>query len=439
MTAKQALQAKAAKRTAGRAKSGSGTQPAPTATPAKAELRPEWLEADASSAVQAVVAAGEAGPELVYAWQERGNAAAIAALGHRTAAGASGEPLPSAVRKAARRAVNVLKSRGVAIPAPAAEPDRAEAAASATAEPKPEPAVATFVPPDTNGMVFFSISQREAGGRYRVGDVVVRPGLGILHANSGRLAGKQIRKWRARVQERLGAPPVEVPLDWARYRIGRARQDNDKSKQLLPLGLDRCAALFEPAPTEEPAHPLADLLARLDAEQQTDRLASSAKLHAEPEFRSWVPERPAMDELLQKVGAELGADGAGDTERVSTALKAEVLSATDRYFTPERRAELADWMVDSAVSLRQREGDEPALQALAVSKQVREAGLITSPPRDIPFLTAFFDKAVAIMARQGQGRLQVPVPAPQPGSAETPAEGAAEADAEASAPSADED
>ena len=37
-------------------------------------------------------------------------------------------------------------------------------------------------------------------------------------------------------------------------------------------------------------------------------------------------------------------------------------------------------------------------------------GLVTNPPRDVPFLRAFFDKAVAMMLAQGGGKLRIPVP-----------------------------
>ena len=86
-------------------------------------------------------------------------------------------------------------------------------------------------------------------------DVVIRDELGIMHASSGKLAGKQIRRWRQRVESRLGSPPVEVPLEWARHRIAAARERNDTSGQLLPLGLDSCAPLFQPIPDSEPEHP----------------------------------------------------------------------------------------------------------------------------------------------------------------------------------------
>ena len=43
-----------------------------------------------------------------------------------------------------------------------------------------------------------------------------------------------------------------------------------------------------------------------------------------------------------------------------------------------------------------------------------QAGLITNPPHEVPFLRAFFEKAVAVLAAQGQGNIRIPVPAQAP-------------------------
>jgi hypothetical protein len=405
MTAKEALRAKAAKRKAASPAKAKVDEPA-----ADAPLEEAWLEADDATAVEAVTAAGPAAPRLVAAWQERSNAAAIATIAYESPAEGSAT-VPGPVRKAARRALQVLKSRGVELPerstgeAPAARP-------SSLGEREAEPCVATFVPPDTNGMTFFSISQRLPGGRYRVADVVIRDELGILHASSGKLAGKQIRRWRQRVESRLGTAPVAVPLEWARYRIAEARRRNDSSGQVVPLGLDSCAPLFQPVPESPPDHPIGELGAELKDAEVSAAAADSEALHAEPEFRSWLPERPALDEMLRNVGARVGAEGADDRELVDKVLAEEIEAATDRFFSPEVRKALAKRMKDSAISIRDRQDDAAARRVLSVAKAIEEAGLITSPPREVPFLLGFFRKSMALMAQQGDGRLQVPIPAP---------------------------
>jgi hypothetical protein len=103
-----------------------------------------------------------------------------------------------------------------------------------------------------------------------------------------------------------------------------------------------------------------------------------------------------------------------------SALREEVAAAVDRYFSPDVREALAGRMRDSAISVRARKGDERALDVLATARAVKEAGLITSPPREIPFLVAFFEKAVDALAQMGGGRLRIPVRGPAPDAAPQP-------------------
>ncbi len=392
LTAKEALKAKARKRQSPAAAKDEAAKPRPAA-----ELSEHWLAASEPEQVTAAVnEAGEHASELIKAWQDGSNAEAIALV-------ARTESLPSSARKAARRALNVLKSRGVEIPeGPEPTP--------ATKDKRQPEIYATFVPPDSSGTSFLSITVRESGGRYRVADAVIHDVAGITHANTARLAGKQIRKWQRRMTERFGAAPVDVPVDWARYEIDVARRRNAQSKYVLPMGLDACMALFEPVPEEEPAHPLAELDKDFTTPEIEKASADSERLHAEPEFRAWYPDQPALDELLQKVGARVGAEGASNQQLVEDTLQEEVAAATDRFFTPERRQQLSNRMKDSAISVRSRAGDDLTRQIMAVAKGVREAGLVTSPPREMPFLLAFFKKGIALMLQQGAGKLQVPVP-----------------------------
>jgi hypothetical protein len=182
---------------------------------------------------------------------------------------------------------------------------------------------------------------------------------------------------------------------------------------VLPLGLDGCRELIEPAPEAEPAHPVADLEAELTSEAASTHVAGSASLHEEPEFRGWMPDRPSLDELLQKLGQRLGPDGLRDQDAVNTALREEINLATDRFFSPEARNVVTTRMREAAISVRARKGSARATEVLAVARAVREAGLITSPPREIPFLVSFFEKGISLLAHQGGGSLRIPVAAPQ--------------------------
>ncbi len=217
--------------------------------------------------------------------------------------------------------------------------------------------------------------------------------------------------------------PVVIPLAWARARVANALSLNAKSGQVVPLGYEACRELFEVAVDGAPTHPIADLASKVTDEIVASITPRSGFLHDEPEFAGWLPDRRALDEMIQKVGERLGPTGTQDPELVSAAVREETDAATDRYFTPEVRELVSHRMHDSAISVRARKGDDRALDVLATARAVKEAGLITSPPREIPFLVAFFQKALGALARMGGGRINVPVRggAPAPAAAPAPA------------------
>ncbi|MFT3767934.1 MAG: hypothetical protein QM820_20990 [Minicystis sp.] len=393
LTPKEALAAKT------KAHAQQKTAPKPQQKPAEAPAAtfdPALASVGADEAVAALGKAGDAAEALVNAWLAAGNAAALVEA-------AEADSAPGSARKAARRAVNVLRSRGVAIPTRARVvklDDRAEVSIEAQ-----------LIPPDSSGTMAVSITSKDASGRYHIAEVLIREPIGIIQAGSGWLSGTQLKEGRTRALEGLGVAPVPVPVEWARHRIATARKLNATSGQILPLGLEGCRELVEPAPADEPAHPLADLLADFDPARASDAVPASSSLHNEPEFRAWLPDRGALDELLQKVGERLGPAGATDPEAVGAAIREETDAATDRFFSPDVRNVVTARMRDAAISVRARKGDRRAAEVIAVAHAVKEAGLITSPPREIPFLVGFFQKALGILAQQGGGQLRVPMAA----------------------------
>lgn len=411
LTAKEAMSAKA-KAAASSSKAKPTTKPEADAHGAAPALDPALLEAGWDDARDALRKAGDAGAALVEAWITASNAAAVAAI-------AEADDVQGAARKAARRGLNVLRARGVAIPTRQHVVRLADDRAEVSLE-------ATLIPADSTGTMAVSITSRDASGRYHLAEVIIREPIGILQAGSGWLSGSQLKEGRTRALEGLGFAPVPVPVDWARWRIAAARKQNAESRQVVPLGLERCRELIEPLPEAAPAHPMAELEASLSAEKVAECAKESGQLHAEPEFASWLPDRASLDELLQNVGERLGPQGVRDPAKVNEALLAEVEAATDRFFSPEVRSLVERRMRDSAISVRARKGDQRATDVLAVARAVREAGLITSPPREIPFLVTFYRKALSVLMQQGGGQLRVPmrpdmIPAQEAPSADDPA------------------
>jgi hypothetical protein len=403
LTPKEAL---AAKTKAHAAKTAA--KPAPKAresAPAGTGFDAELVNAGADGAIAAITKAGEGAVALVDAWMAASNAAAIAEA-------VESDAVPGAARKAARRALNVLRSRGVSVPVRAHVvklDDRAERSNLALE--------ATLTPPDGSGILGLIITRREPSGRYHLAQVFFREPAGIVQAGGGWLSGSQLKENRNRMLEGLGVAPVPVPVDWARARIAAARKQNATSGQVVPLGFDACRDLVEPAPESAPQHPLADLEAEITSERAATAALTSGRLLNEPEFDTWLPDRGALDELLRKLGERLGPEGVSDPAAVGPALREETQAATDRFFSPEVRSVIAGRMRDAAISIRARKGDRAAAEALGVARAVLEAGLITSPPQEIPFLVAFFEKALSILSHQSGGRISVPVSGPQPSQA----------------------
>lgn len=362
----------------------------------------EVLAADADAALGEVSRSNDA-VGLVDAWIGAGNAAAVQEVAER----GSGQ-----ARKAARRGLNVLKSRGVVIP-----PRRKPQAAMATA-----PAVeALLVPPDGSGAALFVLYQPNVSGRCTACFVHVVEGRGVSRVERGESTPSKLKSALSRGGSGLGGKAVSVPVGWARYRVAEARKLHQGSRIPEPLGFDSSKDLLEPVPDTAPEHPF-DAEGFEFADEDARELASdSGSLHHLPEFGSWLPAQAAMAEMLRQVGGQIGEQGEdGDQvaqENVSEYLKTAMLDATDRYFTEEVRLALATRMKDVALSVLAHHGESEAMKVAATIQVVRSCGLVTNPPRDVPFLRAFFEKAIAVLSMQQGGQLKIPVPPRPPATA----------------------
>ncbi len=359
------------------------------------------LGVGADAALAALERAGERAEALVEAWVKANNAAAVAAA----ADGAQGK-----ARKAARRGLNVLKSRGVKAPA--------ASRVVSLREKGPETVEAWLLPPDTNGVALVAIAARTPTSRYRVAFAFLAPEIGVLRATSGEMTQTELKDSFQRAS-RGAYRAVKIPVEYARFRIAEARRRQKERGLAETLGFASGESLLAGAPAQA-EHPFDAEGLELADEDAKELAAKSGDLHALPEFGSWLPERAAVDELLFKVGQSLTPGEPPDQSQFEAALRAEVLAAVDRYFTPERRADLVLRMKDSALGVLARDGEARALEVVAAMKAIEKTGLITDPPRDLPFLRAFFDKAIAVLLAQGNGQLRVPIPrAATPKPAET--------------------
>jgi len=350
------------------------------------------LGTSADTALGALERAGERAEALVEAWVNAGNAAAVARAAEQGAGKA---------RKAARRGLNVLKSRGVKAP----EAARVVSVSGGKAE---ETVEAWLLPPDTNGVTLFAIAARSPTSRYRAVFAFLAQDVGVVRATSGEMSQTDLKASFQRAG-RGAYRPVKVPLEYARFRIAEARRLQKERGFAETLGLAGGESLLAGAPTEL-EHPFDAEGLELGDDDAKELASKSGTLHQLQEFATWLPDRGAVDELLAKVGETLTPGAQPEQAAFEAALKDQMLAATDRYFTPERRAHLVSLMKDSALSVLARDGEERALEIVATMKAIDKTGLITDPPRDVPFLRGFFEKAIAVLLAQGKGQLRVPIP-----------------------------
>src|SRR3954471_2668588 len=135
------------------------------------------LSATATDALSSLGKAGAKAPQLVEAWVKSGNAAAVSEAAERA---------DGAARKAARRGLNVLKARGVAVP----EQARVSAVAGAKSAEQTE---AFLLSPDSLGNVLLAITTRSATARGKVVFVYLNDELGVHRVDVGELSQSQLK------------------------------------------------------------------------------------------------------------------------------------------------------------------------------------------------------------------------------------------------------
>lgn len=348
----------------------------------------DQLQSTAEQALEHCAMLGADNSEsLVQAWITAHNAAAVQAVADHG---------DGKARKAARRGLNVLKSKGVMIPAPLRKPVQVTAEANIKA---------WLLPPDGNGVRVLGLA-----GQQRGCIAFLRDGQGVFKLECSTTTPNKLFGAMKNSVPGLQLEPVAVPLDWARAKLANCRRAMAARKVTEPLGFMSARQLIEPAPSTAPEHPFDAEGFAFSSEDAKAQAADSGVLHHLPEFQSWLPPQTAVQQMLVEVGKNLTPGQEPDPAQVAEHLKAEMLAATDRTFIPEVRADIAQWMRDAGISVMAREGEAVGLKLAATIQCIEAAGLVTDPPRDIPFLRAFFEKAVQLLMARNGGRLNIPIP-----------------------------
>ena len=277
--------------------------------------------------------AGERGADLVDEWVARKNVAAVLEI-------AMDDGAPTLVRKAARRGINVLKSRGVPIP----EPPRQRAML-----PAPHREVTS--------------SKRGRPPARRRGDPSAFT-LGSRSPQGPLQAGR--RHPERRRGARVDCSDADEPIAAARH-VRRHRQALRPSSRFRAHGLARCASLRR-ASTRRAARPFPS-----DSNRTTicsarppprpgliHRPFESARRGAGRGARLFgqaplgtraarLASRAACDpNILNDVGREIRAEGAAEPGLAQRKVREVIEKATDSFFSRAERLGLVERMKDAA-------------------------------------------------------------------------------------------
>lgn len=283
--------------------------------------------------------------------------------------------------KEAKRALHVLRTRGVAVP---------EAPRAAPPPPPPPaeevfPAYASSV--DGQGERAIWIARNVPGRGVEVGQAVISDVHGLVELQVGVLGRKEYRTFGREIGERGQAMGVgEIDPAHARAIVAEARRRNSPTGRPVPEGADAWLARIGPgSPPPEPEQALPAL--GDDAEQRA--LETSGALHDLPMLKGWLADEPMLRALavkLDALAAEAGRLGADEAARQSSQAVADAIEA---WLDPDCRRRLSGRLLAVALHLHGLGLSEASSRAAAAARALSR-GL---PGRDVPFARLLVEKA----------------------------------------------
>lgn len=297
------------------------------------------------------------------------------------------------VRKAARKAIHALRSRGVEIPEGPAQSWsagdltqqlRGSMEALATVDGRAIPGALRFM---------LSLPQEVSGARLYVGTLSPEDRVlefGAYQQTDGQ-RGRLERDWQRTTEGRV------VPVDWMKARLVWARTQTQTAGLSVPRALDEAMPKLGDEPSERPACFLAGQLDDQPAFEadKIDELLVSASVN------QWPPLLD-LDPVLQRA-AEIHGDAPQPTDDdARTELMRKALEGqTD--IREGLKTTIANAFEDAAVGLWTEGQLGPARHALDVATQLRE----TEEAEGLPFVARLLGFQVASLLRvvQQQGGL----------------------------------
>jgi hypothetical protein len=260
----------------------------------------------------------EKAQEALAAWVKAGRAELPAAL-------ASSKSKVHA--RAAKKALYQLKSSGVAVAAPA--PEKA-ALAPAPAEPENDlPGVLSAPLGDGQRAVFFARLVKGGGIEHYQG--VITDELGVVHMEQGSSNRSTYRKRMRELENHQELKVLLVPYGRMLLELSQALTLNERSKTPLPKGFDLAVHRLGLTPADP------DVALPAPANEDAALAQRGAELHQQKEIAQWLPPKPQLDLLAQRIEEAKASPLALTDAQKAEALSARARAAAAEFFTEPMR------------------------------------------------------------------------------------------------------
>jgi len=316
-------------------------------------------------------------PSLALAVLRAATAAGRADILAAAAVGPSKE-----VAKEAKRALHLLRTRGVAVPD---LPRQAPAAAAVPPEPE-LPCYASAL--DGHGERAVWLARAVAGKGIELAQAILSDVDGLASLQTGMLGRREYRTFAQDLLGRGGSLGViEIPRERAHALLADARRRRESAGKALPAGAAAWLSRLGEAP------PLADPAARfppLPPEEERSAVAGSGALHALPLLRGWLADEEALRAVAAKLD-EVAVSALYVDERQRAEQADRVLAgAIAEHFDEAHRALWAGRLLVAAGHLADA-GDEASGRIAAAAARALQAG---RDALEIPFARLLFEKAL---------------------------------------------
>jgi hypothetical protein len=286
------------------------------------------------------------------------------------------------VAKEAKRALHILKSRGVAVPEP---PRPAPPPAPAAPQEAPLASYATAV--DGHGERAVWIPRAVPGKGVEIAQAVLSDERGILELQIGVVGRKEWRALAKGLVEKGAAMGVsEIERGLAAALVLAARTLNDRSGQRVPERADLWLAQLGPAaPLPDPAAAFPPLA----PDEERDALAASGELHDLPLLAPWLADEMFLREVATRLDEIAVSPLYVDEAQRAAQMARTVSDAVDRYFDAGRRATLSARLLSVAEHLLAHGDPAHARAAAAAARALARE----TPAGEIPFARLLVEKA----------------------------------------------